>query len=64
MPKVGLSKWTLACTEGVWLDIDGNHGLNSANDRIRNAIGTVDGVGGFQHYHIISVGKVICIRNL
>lgn len=53
------------CMHGrACLDVDGNRGLNTTNDRIRNTIGTVDGVGEIQHHHITGVGEVIRVRDL
>lgn len=48
----------------VWLDVDSNPRLDSADDIIRNAVGAIDRVGHFEHHHIAGVGKVICIWNL
>ena len=50
--------------EKACLAVDGDRGLDTTNDRVKHAIGAIEGVGGIQFHHITSVGKVIRYREL
>jgi len=49
--------------KGTYLDIDGDWGLNTTNDRVKHAVRAVNGVGSVQNHYITGVGNVIRNRD-